>query len=381
MGNVTIDSFLPFRNAGDEVSSRFIELAVGLAYSERIRTNLGLAAIDKLSVHKSLSRRQDQLTMQFDKLSSSGVLRMSQFSVHAIGVPGIKWGEQEKAQWLAMQSKKRSYFSEVVAKIEALPECFIVEQYGELIYAAETYPLHVVKSREWDGSKKTAFITGGVHGYETSGVQGALRFLQEKAMVYMPHFNIVVAPCISPWAYETINRWNPHAIDPNRSFYPSSPSEEASALMQYLAKHSFDFAVHIDLHETTDTDNSEFGPALAARDAVDPDIWLIPDGFYTVGDTQNPQHEFQTAIIESVEKVTHIAPADEHGKLIGITVAQRGVINYEIGSLGLCAGVSGAPYCTTTEVYPDSSNVDDDNCIDAQVAAVCGGFEFVLACD
>jgi hypothetical protein len=308
-----------------------------------------------------------------------GVLHMPQFPIYAIGVPGVKWGQQEKAQWLALQNKKRSYQQEVVAKIELLRDDFAVQQYGELCYELDTYPLYVVKNREWDNSKKTVLITGGVHGYETSGVHGALRFLQLKAKEYLHHFNIVVAPCISPWGYETINRWNPQAIDPNRSFYSDSPAGESRALMQYLSEQSLIIAVHIDLHETTDTDNSEFGPALAARDAVDPDIWLIPDGFYTVGDALNPQSDFQTAIINSVEKVTHIAPADEHGKLIGIPVTQRGVINYEIDSLGLCAGVSGAQYSTTTEVYPDSDKVDDENCIEAQLAAVCGGMDYILA--
>lgn len=27
-----------------------------------------------------------------------------------------------------------------------------------------------------------------------------------------------MAPCVSPRGYQTINRWNPPAIDPNRSF-------------------------------------------------------------------------------------------------------------------------------------------------------------------
>lgn len=35
-------------------------------------------------------------------------------------------------------------------------------------------------------------ITGGVHGYETSGVQGALLFLEQKAKHYSQHFNIFV---------------------------------------------------------------------------------------------------------------------------------------------------------------------------------------------
>ncbi|MFT4630586.1 MAG: hypothetical protein ACI8PV_001708, partial [Dinoroseobacter sp.] len=31
---------------------------------------------------------------------------------------------------------------------------------------------------------------------------------------------------------------------------------------------------------------------------------------------------------------------------------------------------------TTTEVYPDSPKVDDENCIQAQVAAICSGLDF-----
>ena len=53
--------------------------------------------------------------------------------------------------------------------------------------------------------------------------------------------------------------------------------------------------MHVDLHETTDTDETEFRPAKAARDGeyIAPDT--IPDGFYCVGDTANPQDEFQKA--------------------------------------------------------------------------------------
>jgi hypothetical protein len=48
-------------------------------------------------------------------------------------------------------------------------------------------------------------VTGGVHGYETSGVEGALLFLETKAEAYSKDFNILVAPCISPWGYERIH--------------------------------------------------------------------------------------------------------------------------------------------------------------------------------
>jgi len=34
----------------------------------------------------------------------------------------------------------------------------------------------------------------------------------------------------------------------------------------------------------------------------------LPDGFYLVGDSANPQPEFQRAIIDKVRTVTQIAP-------------------------------------------------------------------------
>jgi hypothetical protein len=232
-------------------------------------------------------------------------------------------------------------------------------------------------------------VTGGVHGYETSGVQGALRFLENEVAAlsnhqrahYSEYFNILVAPCVSPWGYETINRWNNQAIDPNRSFYASSPALESAALITFIQSLNVDILVHVDLHETTNTDNSVFRPALAARDAIEQKNWNIPNGFYLVGNTTNPQTDFQQAIINAVEKVTHIATADENNKLIGVDLEQFGVINYAGKELGLCMGLTDAIYVTTTEVYPDSHSSDDENCIIAQVAAITGALDFIIKND
>ena len=300
---------------------------------------------------------------------------MNETQTYPIGVPGKKWGADEKAAWLAEQRIQRSYKEEVLVKLEALKDRFDITQYGALSCSPGRYPLYLVKTRHWSPARPGILVTGGVHGYETSGVQGAIRFLETKALNYASKFNILVAPCVSPWGYETINRWNPVAIDPNRSFYADSPSEEAASLMQYLSSQQIDPVMHIDLHETTETDNTEFRPALAARDAVKHENWHIPDGFYTVGDTEKPAPDFQAAIIKSVEKVTHIAPPDLDGNIIGETLQQRGVINYAARKLGLCMGFTDATYVTTTEVYPDSPQVDDEDCIKAQVATVTGGLE------
>ena len=304
---------------------------------------------------------------------------MKDAQAYPIGTPGQKWGPAEKAEWLAQQEVKRSYSEEVLAKLEPLKDQFDVEKYGALSYSPGQYALYVVKSRRWSAEKVNVLVTGGVHGYETSGVQGAIRFIETAALGYAEQFNLVVAPCVSPWGYETINRWNPTAVDPNRSFKIGILSEEAAALMRYLKWNLLDLEAHFDLHETTDADNEEFRPALAARDGIEHENWQIPDGFYTVGDTENPVPDFQAAIIRSVEKVTHIAPPDDDGKIIGETLEQKGVINYAAKALGLCMRATDARYVTTTEVYPDSPRVDNENCTNAQVAAVTGGLEYIRA--
>ncbi|MCP4986770.1 MAG: M14 family metallocarboxypeptidase [Colwellia sp.] len=298
-------------------------------------------------------------------------------SVYSIGTQGQPWTDTDKALWLAKQDIKRSYQDQVLAKLELLSSSFDMTQYGSLSLDESRYPLYAMKSKNWQIGNKTVLVTGGVHGYETSGVQGAIRFLETKAKEFSAQFNIIVIPCVSPWGYETINRWNNEAIDPNRSFYPDSPAQESAALMSFINELDVDIAMHIDLHETTDTDNSEFRPALAARDAIEQKSWNIPDGFYLVGDSTKPAADFQLAINQAVEKITHIAPADSSGKLIGVDIEQFGVINYAGRELGLCMGLTDAPLVTTTEVYPDSPLVNDENCIEAQVTAISSAITFI----
>lgn len=301
-------------------------------------------------------------------------------STYPIGTPGRPWGETEKAAWRARQRKLRSYADDVQAAVDALRERHDVQEYGRLDYPPDgTYPLVALRSRAWREGLPLALVTGGVHGYETSGVHGALHFARDHLADYDGRLNVLVAPCISPWAYERIHRWNPHAVDPNRSFREPSPAAESAALLQLVAPLRGQFLVHVDLHETTDSDEGEFRPALAARDGKAFEPGSIPDGFYTVGDTDNPQLEFQAAIIRGVERVTHIAPADDNGQIIGARVVQKGVILYAFKPLGLCAGVTDARFTSTTEVYPDSPSATPASCIDAQVAAVTAALDHALA--
>ncbi len=298
---------------------------------------------------------------------------------YPIGTPGQPWSPAEVVLWRARQTAQRSHAVDVLAAIEALRSEFDVVEYGRLHYGADEYPLLALKSRPWRDDLPSALVTGGVHGYETSGVHGALQFARGHAADYAGRLNLLIVPCVSPWAYERIQRWNFNAVDPNRQFREGGAAEESAALASLVAPLRDRFLVHVDLHETTDSDESEFRPAKAARDGEVFEPGEIPDGFYTVGDTEDPQPEFQAAVIAAVAKVTHIAPADVQGQIIGEVVVQPGGINYAVRELGLCAGVTTARYRTTTEVYPDSPRASAEQCNAAQVAAVCGALEFALA--
>ena len=298
---------------------------------------------------------------------------------YPIGTPNQPWGAAEKAQWLARQRVQRSYAGEVLAKIDALRGRFDVSQYGQLDYPSGRYPLLAIRSHDWDDALPVVLVTGGVHGYETSGVQGALEFVDRHAADHAGRCNLLVAPCVSPWGYERIQRWNALALDPNRSFVTDSPAPESAALMALVQPLLGRFLMHIDLHETTGSDESEFRPALAARDGKPFEPGEIPDGFYLVDDSANRQPAFQQAVIAEVAKVTHIAPPDARGEIIGSPVVAHGVIEYPLKALGLCASITGARYTTTTEVYPDSPRATPEQCDDAQVAAVTGALAYALA--
>lgn len=289
-----------------------------------------------------------------------------------------KWGENDKRLWLERQHVKRSYADDVLKLLEDVGEHVVVEPYGALSFDVQRYPLYRAISARWDAAKPAILVTGGVHGYETSGVLGALEFIRNEMAAYLEAFNFVIFPCVSPWGYETINRWNPGAVDPNRSFRPGADSEEASLLMSSLSDLDAKFMAHFDLHETTDTDATVFQPALAARDGVPEEISIIPDGFYLVGDQERTADAFQAAVLHAVAEVSHIAPADENGQLIGKPIVREGLIYIPARQAGLCMGVSDARFVTTTEVYPDSPSATAKECLRAQLAALTGGIDYLL---
>src|SRR5215469_16681955 len=121
-------------------------------------------------------------------------------ATYPIGHAGKAWGVAEKGAWLSRQVPQRSYETDVLVAIDRLSSHLDVSEYGRLDYAQGSFPLCAVRSRQWKDNLPVLLVTGGVHGYETSGVHGALRFAEQHMADYAGRANILVAPCVSPWA-------------------------------------------------------------------------------------------------------------------------------------------------------------------------------------
>jgi hypothetical protein len=127
-----------------------------------------------------------------------------------IGNPGQPWGETERAAWLTSRDVKRSYKEEVLAKLEALSaDEFEVAKYGSLSIEPDRYPLYYVKARNWVEGRPCVLVTGGVHGYETSGVHGAIMFINESMKAYRYPISVPGRCCLSPGSSPALSSASP----------------------------------------------------------------------------------------------------------------------------------------------------------------------------
>lgn len=284
------------------------------------------------------------------------------------------WGPEEKKAWLERQTIQRSYQHDVVDRLKALPEDqFKLEQYGALSHDPERYPLLRVMTQPWNDENPTIIITGGVHGYEDSGITGALRFLEEVAPQYAGKVNFVVYPCVSPFAYEINHRWTAKALDTNRHFIPEGEAEESIALMNSVKSLKMHFNAAVDLHETNYRD-IDLTAERRARDGqkLEPGDDYIPEGYYAVVPSQ-ADVPFAKKIIEEVRKVTPICTDKE---ILGYP-SDGGVIVID-NLKTLCQDFMRqfADAGITTEIYPDKCSRDEAE--RAQLATIKRAVGWVL---
>lgn len=295
------------------------------------------------------------------------------------------WNKSQVREWrdsVHAQGKKRDY-CEIVSRITRLPaNTHTVEAYAVM---SDGNPAFRISIGDMGNSNPNVLITGGVHGYEPSGVEAAMRFAEKEVSSLTDKFNFAIYPCISPWAYEHDQRWNAEAEDPNRLFARGetfTPIEECQSFMTSIEKHGVIFTAAVDLHETCDRDvhlrvmrSERFGSSLA------PDYQEIPQGYYltlskreTAGENGR-QLLFGQAIIDEVVKVSPIAPE----KTILEGKVNYGGVTLSLPSKGLMRTYldDHAKLVAVTEVYPDHPHMTPEKAVQAQLASVRGALNFI----
>src|SRR3546814_15331159 len=124
----------------------------------------------------------------------------------------------------------RSYADDGLGTIDRLRGRFDVFEYGRLEYAPDGYPLLPIRSRDSNDALPCVLVTGGVHGYDTNGVHGALLFAARHGAQYAGEPHLLIAPCVRPWAYQVPHLSTPAARVPNHSFHTCSTAGAPAAL-------------------------------------------------------------------------------------------------------------------------------------------------------
>ena len=91
-------------------------------------------------------------------------------TLYPIGTPGQPWGEAERAVWRARQVRQRNYAHGVLHAMQPLVTQWDTVHFGDVFYGDEAFALMALRSQHWMSELPSVLVTGGVHGYETSGV-------------------------------------------------------------------------------------------------------------------------------------------------------------------------------------------------------------------
>jgi murein peptide amidase A len=168
---------------------------------------------------------------------------------------------------------KRSYFSEVQEKIEAIGKQMDVSLIAYVGSSRQIkYPIYCVNTK--NRGARRVLLSAGIHGDEPAGVYALIEFLHERIHDYTKDINFSIFPCLNPWGFERDLRFNVNGTDINRCFVRNT-SRTATILKKHIAVRSgYSFA--ITLHE----DNT----------SMKDDKFPNPQGFYLYETPLNGQH-------------------------------------------------------------------------------------------
>ena len=207
---------------------------------------------------------------------------------YPIGTPGQSVGSRG-SRCLALAHRPCSAATKRRCWVSSTPcaRASTWSEYGRLDYPPDSYPLFAIRSRAWRdelpvraGDRRRARLRNQRRARRAAVRRPACGGLcgphQPAGGAVRQPVGLRAHPPLEP------GRARPEPLVPRRQ--PGAGIGGADAPGRAAARSRA--GLHVDLHETTDTDESEFRPALAARDGVAYEPGEVPDGFYLVDDSE-----------------------------------------------------------------------------------------------
>ena len=155
-----------------------------------------------------------------------------------------KPGSPKKANVVKNQSFNLDSINKRMASFE---NYFVKDTLTKIHFNNDTVPIHILKQKTYDKTKRKLLIIAGMHGDETSGVKSIPLILEE--IIDNKHANdwkIDLIYALNPVGLQLNTRFNEDNCDINRDFNMLK-TKQARALKKLLKKSNYDFV--LDLHE------------------------------------------------------------------------------------------------------------------------------------
>jgi hypothetical protein len=148
-----------------------------------------------------------------------------------------------------MQRRARSYFEEILPKIEALKERFEVIELGRPTLGGMEYPYIAVRVSGREATLPNIHIHANIHGNEPAGAYAALTFLESDIDKYRQFFNLTVIPSANPSGFELDTRQNANNVDLNRNFMGPDFEPETALSRSFIENENRAYLAVLELHE------------------------------------------------------------------------------------------------------------------------------------
>lgn len=142
------------------------------------------------------------------------------------------------------------FAQEVEAKLAHL-KGHRVEQIATVAYGDSSWPILCVRSEQWEASRPTVLISGGVHGDEPAGVHAALSFFAHGQHEFDNVLQFVAFPCVNPSGFDADTLATVSGANLNRLFGINSAQPEVRAIEDWLRVQARRFLMTFDLHEVS----------------------------------------------------------------------------------------------------------------------------------